>query len=359
MSLRHRVSRFASAILICLSPLLLAAHAAAQGTRSDTQQSRADAAVSATSGSLVSRYAFGGASLLSKYYYGDTAEEPDQLFTFNFLMPVFYNSNAEMAHVNGTQTLETNPEGRLTFAKQVGNLPWKFSGIFDANSDRFARANGADSDVIYARLRLQYNTGSHDQELQPFVEYRPERDYAPFFGRNTLVQQDFIAGFDKVFNFDVNFERVPDVPDSTRATVWSLGLTATIARRETDVVPSSYALTASPSITYNVTNLPGASGAAAQWSIALGADIRRRWYDQQNGLARRDWLVNPTLTVVFIPPLNWFKGEDSRQQRKMATALGRPQVVFQIAYAQLDSNKPSVPFRQWQIGPSLKTEWKF
>lgn len=352
----HCVRRFACALVIAASPFALAANAVAQGAssgvRGDIQQSRADAAASADRGSLVSRYAF-----------GDETGGPDKLgFTFNFLAPFFYNSNAETANVNGTQTLEANPEVRLSTSKQLTSLPVKLSGLLDANSDRFARSNGADSDVIYAKLRAQYVTagsGGDDQEFEPFIQYRPEADFAPTFARTALTRQDFTVGFDKAFNFDVNFARATSAPDTTRATVWSLGFTGTFTRRITDVGPSSYRLTGSPSITYNLTNLPNANTADAQWTIALGVDVSRRWYDQQNGFTRRDWLLSPTLTVEFLPPLSWFKGENKLERENTAKSLGRPKVVFQIAYSQLDSTKPNVPFRQWQIGPTLKTGWTF
>jgi hypothetical protein len=346
--------RLAGALVIATSPLIFAANAVAQGAandaRSDIQQFRADAAASADRGSLVSRYAFGD----------ETAGEPGKLgLTFNFLAPFFYNSNAEAAHVNGTQTLEANPEARLSASKQLAGLPVKFLGLVDANSDRFARSNGADSDTIYARVRAQYVTGQDDQEFEPFIQYRPEADFAPTFSRTTVTKQDFTVGFDKAFNFDVNFAPATSAPDTTRATVWSLGFTGTLTRRVTDVGPSSYRLTGSPSITYNLTNLPNANTADAQWTIALGVDVSRRWYDQQNGFSRRDWLLSPTLTVEFLPPLSWFRGENKLERENTAKAFGRPKVVFQIAYSQLDSTKPNVGFRQWQIGPTVKTGWTF
>jgi hypothetical protein len=40
-------------------------------------------------------------------------------------------------------------------------------------------------------------------------------DFEPMFGENFATRQDLNLGFDKVFNFDGAFNRVPDSSDSS------------------------------------------------------------------------------------------------------------------------------------------------
>jgi hypothetical protein len=326
------------------------------GTRADIQQARADAAASTGRGSLVSRYAFASA---------DAGTGPDLGLTLNGLWPIYYNSNAEAIPSGGTKTAETNPEFRLSWAKQLQQMPIKLTALVDANSDRYARSNGADGDLTYGKFRAQYITGNNDQEFEPFVNYGPKSAFTPTFEAGTTATHDFTIGFDKAFNYDYMFRRIgSNSPfgisgDTSGATVWSFGFTGTLTRRLTNAGQDSIIATASPSVTYNLTNLPNANATDAQWNVSLGTNISRRWYDKSGSMTRMDWVVNPVLTIEFVPPSSWFKGVNEHDQDASRKALGKPVIDFQLAFAQDSSNQAAHSFHQWSIGPMLKTGWKF
>lgn len=171
-----------SAPLLLLMALPALGQNAASGTRADIQQARADAAASTGRGSLVSRYAFASP---------DAGTGQDLGLTLNGLFPVYYNSDAEAVPSGGTQTAEANPEFRLSWAKQLQGMPIKLTTLIDANSDRYARSNGADGDVTYGEFRAQYVTGNNDQEFEPFVNYGPKSAFSqpsrtPQLQRTTL-----------------------------------------------------------------------------------------------------------------------------------------------------------------------------
>lgn len=352
-----RASRAWGVPILLLMSLPAFGQTAPNGTRADVQQARADAAVSTGRGSLVSRYAFGDA---------DAGDGSNPLgFTFNALLPVYYNSNAETVPSGGTQTAETNPELRLGWTKQLQQMPIKLSALVDANSDRYARSNGADGDVTYGKFRTQYVTGYNDQEFEPFFQYNPQSAFNPTFASATTAQHNFTIGFDKAFNFDDKFRRIGgDSPigiggDTSAATVWSLGFTGTLTRRLTNGGADSTIATAAPSITYNLTNIPNSNTTDAQWNISFETDVSRRWYDTIGGTTRMDWVVSPILTVEFVPPGRWFKGVNELERENSRKFLGRPVIDFQIAFARDSSNQPGISYRQWAIGPMLKTAWKF
>ena len=345
-----------SAPLLLLMALPALGQNAASGTRADIQQARADAAASTGRGSLVSRYAFASP---------DAGTGQDLGLTLNGLFPVYYNSDAEAVPSGGTQTAEANPEFRLSWAKQLQGMPIKLTTLIDANSDRYARSNGADGDVTYGEFRAQYVTGNNDQEFEPFVNYGPKSAFTPTFADPTTATHDFTIGFDKAFNFDYMFRRIGgDSPfqisgDTSGTTVWSLGFTGVLTRRLTNGGQDSIIATASPSVTCNLTNLPNANSSDAQWNVSLGTDISRRWYDKSGGMTRMDWVVNPILTIEFIPPSSWFRGVNEHDQEASRKTLGKPVIDFQLAFAQDNSNQAANSFHQWSIGPMLKTGWKF
>src|ERR1700730_7621571 len=113
----HRLPRPSTLLGVAMADLI-AVTASAQTLNNsiqlDLQQNRANAGISTDRGSLVSRNFF-----VSQ----NAAQEGNLGFTFNGLAPVFYNSNAEMAHTNGTETAEGNPELRLGWSKQLPDLP--------------------------------------------------------------------------------------------------------------------------------------------------------------------------------------------------------------------------------------------
>jgi hypothetical protein len=344
-----------SVLVLPLTTVSAFGQTATADTRADIQQARANAAASTGRGSLVSRYAFGDA---------DAGQGTNLGFTFNALLPVFYNSNAEGAPVGGTRTAETNPEFRLGWTKQLTEVPVKLSALVDANSDRYAHSNGADGDVVFGKFRAQYVTGNDDQEFEPFISYAPKSAFASTFASPVTTQHDLTIGFDKAFNYDYAFQRIGyggpigRSGDTSSATVWSFGFTGTLTRRLTGGADSTIA-TAAPSVTYNLTNLPNSNSTDAQWNISFETDISRRWYDSSNGVARMDWIVNPILTIEFIPPSSWFSGTNKLEQENGRKFLGRPVIDFQISFAQAKSNQAGSSFQQWAIGPMLKTAWKF
>jgi hypothetical protein len=360
----------AAVLLSAAGQVCLLAKAHGQATsldsRLDAQQARTDAAAATGSGSLVSRYAFGETSVARSPYSDDGSPAPTASFLFNFFLPVYYNSNAETVSTGGTQTFETTPEIRFAASKQLDQVPVKLSMLGDANSDRYASSNGANADAAYMKFRAQYNSKQNDQEFQPFFQYATTTAFMPTFSASMGTRNDFTLGFDKAFNFDYLFRTIggPESPyefraDTSRATVWSFGFTGTFSRRLNDVGPSSYAAVAAPSVTYNLTNYPNANSADAQWHISFEVDVTRRWYDAVVGFERRDWKINPILTVEFVPPLSWFRGENKLQQDNKSKALGRPKIDFQVAFIEQDSNKSGSSYRQWTIGPMVKTAWNF
>jgi hypothetical protein len=280
-------------------------------------------------------------------------------------LPVYYNSNAETVSSGGTQTVETNPEFRLGWTKQLPQIPIKLSALVDANSDRYARSNGADGDVAYGKFRAQYVTGYNDQEFEPFIQYNPKSAFNPTFESATTAQHNFAIGFDKAFNYDDKFRRIGgDSPigisgDTSAATVWSFGFTGTLTRRLTNAGADSTIATAAPSITYNLTNIPNSNSTDAQWNVSFETDVSRRWYDTMGGATRMDWIVNPILTIEFVPPGIWFKGVNEDDREASRKSLGKPVIDFQVAFARDSSNQLGNSFHQWSIGPMLKTAWKF
>ncbi|HVT57075.1 MAG TPA: hypothetical protein VHR45_01635 [Thermoanaerobaculia bacterium] len=334
---------------------LLTSEARAQNVSSDilrdSQIARADAAASTDRHSVVSRNAF----------VDQAATEESKLgFTFNFFGPLLFNSNAEAARAGGTSTIEGNPEVRLGWSKKLSN--WlTLSALWDASIDRFVRSNDADSDTAYARMRLQYTSDpDDDQSYAPFFSYySPNLEFKPTFSRRTATFHSVLLGFDKVFNYGSDWKRVARVPDSSRGTVWSFGFTGSIARRYVDSRPSLYIVTAVPSLTYTPPVTPTFNLADAHWNVSFEVDTRYRIYDQHGGQSRRDWFLEPILTIEFLPPFAWFGGKIKQLQEKRVVSHGRPTVDFQVALTQLDSNEPGARYRQWAIGPTIKLTWSF
>ena len=207
--------------------------------------------------------------------------EPNYSFTFQFELPVFYNTNAEGARSDGSQAFETNPDLRLKLTKDLPKS-WEFSGVLDANSDRFAGVSSANSDSSYLLLKLQHTDPADDQAFEPYFSYKPTLSFESTFDSKSTTIQDFELGFNKATNFDVNRKHIGSpnpVAHSERATVWSFGFTGSIKRRLIESDPSILIITADPSLTYNITNAqPDPDGAPDRrgWRVhdlELGCDV--------------------------------------------------------------------------------------
>jgi hypothetical protein len=94
-----------------------------------------------------------------------------------------------------------------------------------------------------------------------------------------LQHQDLNLGFNKIFNFDANFQSIPFVYNTQASAIWSFGLTAFAQRRFRDPIPSSFALYLIPSVSYII---------AEQWNVSLGVEALRRRFDSNAGFYRRD-----------------------------------------------------------------------
>ena len=307
--------------------------------RADLRQARSNALTNLTGRPLQRQYLY----LL--------LPEPEPEVTVNFLMPVFFNSNAQQSSSGGTRSAETTHELKALWQKQLPNN-LKLSALFDASSDRFASATAANGDAIYADFRAQYSTGKDDQEFQPFISYSPRGIFEPTFRQNSETSHDLTVGFDKAFAYDNSGKRYcpPGEPKGiacahiTKNAEWVFGFTGTLSRRFTDADASSTLVKASPSVTHIINE---------QWNVGLQVDFSIRWYDAVAGFSQRDIQINPILTLEFIPPATWFKGEPNQ------LLFGQPVIDFQLSFARLNSNKDDASYRQWALGPSIKTTWNF
>ena len=170
---------------------------AASGTRADIQQARANVAASTGRGSLVSRYAFASP---------DAGTGQDLGLTLNGLFPVYYNSDAEAVPSGGTQTAEANPEFRLSWAKQLQGMPIKLTTLIDANSDRYARSNGADGDVTTENSALNTSPATTIR-IRTVRELQPKSAFSQP-SRTPQLQRTTLRSASMSFNFDYMFRRI-------------------------------------------------------------------------------------------------------------------------------------------------------
>jgi hypothetical protein len=185
-----------------------------------------------------------------------------------FLAPFLYNSNAEKASSGGTHTLEMSPVGNLSWAAPLFDLPVRLSANVRAETDRFVESNNADLDKLVGSLRA--HDSNNDQSFSPYFAYAPRKAFAPTFSREVETRHDLNLGFNKIFNFDGNFQGVPFASDTGAATVWSFGLTAFGQRRFREPTSSSYALFVIPSVSYVISE---------QWSASLAVEVIGCWFD--------------------------------------------------------------------------------
>ena len=266
-------------------------------------------------------------------------------FSADLLIPFFWNSDPEQAAL-GTPSPEVTPEGRLTWSRKLEAAPLRLSALADASTDRFMRARDADADLLYGRLRAQYESGADDQEWQPFASYVPTLTFAPFYARRVDTWHDLALGAAKSWEWDGGWHRVPRGADTGAQAAWTFAVNGAGQRRERDGGPASFALLLNPSVTWAI---------SATWNASLEVDLTRRWYDRFEGHGRRDWLVVPIVTVEYQVPEDWLPPQGSRLGR----ALGAPVLDLQVYLTRQASSLAEARFHQWGAGPILRTAWKF
>jgi hypothetical protein len=268
-------------------------------------------------------------------------------FTLSGLLPIFYNSNADLTPSGGTagqNSAEFSPILGLSWSTPVFDLPLRFTAGVRAEIDRFTQVPSADFDKVALSGRLQYIDPTNDQAYSPYFVYAPRFDFDPFFRERFATRQDLNLGVNKTFNFDANFQRVPFSPDTLAETVWSFGVTVFGQRRFRDPQPSSWAFFVIPSVTYVISE---------SWNVSFGVELMRRWFDPYLGFNEAEWFIEPIATLEFVLPAAWF-GSD-----RNARLFGRPAIDLQMAYEQNWSNNPAFSYSAWHVGAALKLGWRF
>jgi hypothetical protein len=318
--------------------------------QTDFNRARSDAALG-TSFSAVNLPTFGSITSFSTYPNAG-AEVP--WFSFNFLAPLDFTSNAIFAPQN---EFEATPEVRLGFLAHPASLPLQFSASVDELSDRYSNSSFANYDQLYGSLRLDW-VGTDEVSVRdrwiPYVSYSPQQVYAPFFSSDAQRTQDFAIGVNKLWDFTANWTRfataAPDYP------TWEVGLQAGVQRRIVNVGDDSDAILVAPSVKWSSSNgngwihcLPDSCG---QLATSLGVNLTQRWYGNSAG---REWDVSPILTVAWVLPGKYFNHDAAR--------YGRPEIDFQLAYYRqnFSDGAPYYGFvnQQWSLGPTVKLGWNF
>ena len=198
---------------------------------------------------------------------------PPPPYSIDLLLPALWNSNPAQAS-QGLPSPELTPGGRLGWTRLLDAQPIRLSAVADLSADRFAHMRPADADLLYGRLRAQYESGTDDQEWQAFASYVPTLSFAPMFARRTDTWHDLNLGAAKAWNWDAGLRRVAPGPDTEAAAVWTFALNGTAQRRERDGGPASAALLLNPSVTWTL---------SAQWNASLEVEVTRRWYGPLRG----------------------------------------------------------------------------
>ena len=188
--------------------------------------------------------------------------------------------------------------------------------------------------------RCGRSTSIH-QSISPYFAHAPRVAFAPTFSREVETRNDLNLGFNKIFNFDGNFQGVPFASNTGASTVWSFGLTAFGQRRFREPTSSSYALFVIPSVSYAISE---------QWNASLAVEVIGRWFDSNAaGLFRRDWDVIPIATVEYVIPALLFGAPET------AALFGRPALDFQTSLERVTSNFSGSSYSQWTAGVVLLT----
>jgi len=337
---RSRIGGFALAAAAAISLMSLPSPLAAQSAESDAQDARIDALLAAPSVATPVPQ-----SNLIATAPGLEQQASSPQFRFNFLAPFAYNSNAEEIRVGGTPTLELSPVGNLSFAAPLFDLPVRLTANVVVENDRYIESRGADLDKIGGSVRLQYVDPNNDQSFSPYVAYAPRFDFIPTFADEVATRQDVNLGFNKRFNLDGNFQRIPFASDTAAASVWSFGLTVFGQRRFRDPTPSSSALFFIPSVSYVISE---------QWNASLAVEVIGRWFDADNAeFSRRDWEAQPIATLEYAIPAFVFGAPET------AELFGRPALDLQTSFVKNWSNVPIRNYSQWTASAVIKTGWRF
>jgi hypothetical protein len=253
--------------------------------------------------------------------------------------PFDFNSNARERGWNASPALEGDPEVELGWSRALSTVPLKLSIKLRADTDRFAGVPQADEDEASAAFKAQYYDATNDQALAPFVSYKSTAMFQPTFSPWTQTKNDFNLGLTKSFNFDASLRQLPPAPRSSTSAVWSVTVTASVQRRLRTPIPDSTALIGGIEVGY----VP-----AKSWNILLGVTNTERWYDtatiRSRTVTRRDFKVEPLLTVAWEPPGDWF---------------GSPVIALQVGFEQQISTLSRANYNQWTVGPTLSAGWKF
>ena len=269
---------------------------------------------------------------------------PAPQFTLNVLAPALYNSNAQFLSSGGSQTLEGSPLVRLGWASQLFDTPIRVSGAASLETERFVNAPGAAIDYIRPSARAQYINPVDDQAFSPYLSYVPRLDFDPTLANNFATRQDLNLGIDKVFNFDGAFNRLPESPNSSSATVWSFGFNVGAQRRFRDPSPQSYAFFFNPSASYVISD---------QWNASFSMPITRRWFEEFAAVSQRNLTWEPTGVVEYVIPADWLGGLDFARWR------GNPAIDFVGGLERNWSNIIGREYTQWRGGLVFKTGWRF
>jgi hypothetical protein len=235
----------------------------------------------------------------------------------------------------------------LSWAAPLTGLPLRLSVTGFSDTTRFAsaRLGDPDNDRLGGNVRLQYVDANNDQSFSPYIAFAPRWQFEPTLSRLSESRQDINVGFNKTYNFDGAFRRVPFSGDSSAATVWSFGLTAFAQARFREPTLDSQAIFLIPSMSYVISE---------NWNFSLDVEFLSRWYEPtSSGFNGHDWEALPIGTLEYVIPASFLGGE------RVATILGRPAIDFQVSYLKVWSNFEDVSYDQWTAGAAIKGGWRF
>ncbi len=346
---RRRLLAFARELLVLSAlPALLLTVPASQATaqysdaRSDGNAARTDALFGTPD-----RYGMAPPDNIFATTPGLEQQARRSHFTINGLLPMFYNSNADLTPTGaaaGLNSAEFSPTLGASWSTPVFDLPVRFTGGARAEVDRFSQLPSADFDKVALSGRLQYVDPVNDQSFSPYFVYAPRFDFNPFFRERFATRQDLNLGVNKTYNFDGGFRRVAFSGNTLAETVWSFGVTSFAQRRFRDPEPSSWAFYLVPSMTYVISE---------QWNFSLGAEVMFRTFDAYQGFVEQEWFIEPIATLEFILPSAWFGSAGN------AALFGRPAIDLQMAYERNLSNIAAFSYGAWHVGAALKLGWRF
>jgi hypothetical protein len=296
-------------------------------------------------------------------------------FSFNILLPVNWDSNANTLPSGGASAFQFSPDLHLGATDHFAGLGGvAISGAADLIFNRYSNSAGTDASPVSFSFEIQHVSGQNSQEFQPFIAFSSATAYNADFSTDAGTVRKLYGGFDKLWDWGYwergkGLERDPhDQSISNRFVSPQVGFSAQVGRSFATSSSDGTYLKVLPSVGYNFNNGSESDGYAAHWSVSLGANITRVWNDTglaaagvPHPAAERDWAVSPLLTLVYSPPTRWFRwaSNEPAQQARNASRIGSPTITMQIAYSRFSSNVPGKSYDAWAIGPSLGASWKF